>query len=394
MPKDMRAFIAGRFETFVSELGTLVNIDSGSDNLAGVEAVARVLVPRLKAIGFTTRLKKLGTRGVPCLEAFNTSEKETSDILFLGHMDTVFPDDEAVKRPFCVDGSRATGPGVSDMKGGLVLALHTLETLHYAGLLDRLAIRVCFNGDEEVGSKASRRWIEDHALTSRRVFVFEPCRPAHRFVLNRKGGGGFTIEARGVSAHAGAEPEKGANAAVETAYQVLAVQRFNEDAGEGISAHVTVLRSGEKTNIIPDTARAKVDVRVARKDQIDRVESFFRSMPDRTHVPGVSLTVRGSVERPPMEADDRAMALWRLFEKQAESIGLRVDAITTGGCSDGNWASALGIPTIDGMGPIGANAHRPDEYVDLSSVVPQIQLITSVCHTIADENRMDWHGGA
>lgn len=386
MPKDMHAFIAGRVETFISDLETLVNIDSGSDNLAGVETVARVLIPRLKAIGFTTRLKKLGTRGVPCLEAFNTLEKETSDILLLGHMDTVFPDGEAVKRPFCVDGSRANGPGVSDMKGGLVLALHTLETLHDAGLLDRLAIRVCFNGDEEMGSTASRRWIENHALTSSRVFVFEPCRPAYRFVLNRKGGGGFTIEARGVSAHAGVEPERGANAAVETAYQVLAIQRFNEDAEEGISAHVTVLRSGEKTNIIPDTAQAKIDVRVARKDQIDRVESFFRSMPERTHVPGVSLTVRGGVKRPPMEADDRAMALWRLFEKKAESIGLTVDAIATGGCSDGNWSSALGIPTIDGMGPVGGNAHRQDEYVELDSIVPQIELIASVCQSIARQS--------
>jgi glutamate carboxypeptidase len=382
----MKDFIDSRIDTFITDLESLVNIDSGSDNLAGVEAVARALVPRLSAIGFTTRLKKLGTSGVPCLEALNVSEKETSDVLFLGHMDTVFPDGEAVKRPFCVDGHRATGPGVSDMKGGLVLALHTLETLHHAGLLDRLAIRVCFNGDEEVGSAASRRWIEDHARSSRRVFVFEPCRPAHRLVLNRKGGGGFSITARGVSAHAGVEPEKGANAAVEIAHQVLAIQHFNDNAEEGVSAHVTVLRSGEKTNIIPDTALAKVDVRVARKDQIARIESFFRSMPDRTHVPGVSLTVHGGVERPPMEADDRAMALWRLFEKQAESIGLTIEAVTTGGCSDGNFSSALGIPTIDGMGPVGANAHRSDEYVDLSSVVPQIQLITSVCQTIANED--------
>ncbi|WP_319521514.1 M20 family metallopeptidase [uncultured Desulfosarcina sp.] len=386
MPTDIQAFMDGRVEKFISDLETLVNIDSGSDNLAGIEAVARVLDPRLKAIGFTTCLKKLGTQGVPCLEAFNVSEEEKSDILFLGHMDTVFPDNEAAKRPFSMDGRRATGPGVSDMKGGLVLALHTLEALHDAGVLDRLAVRVCFNGDEEVGSKASRRWIENHALNSRRVFVFEPCRPAHRFVLNRKGGGVFTITASGVSAHAGVEPEKGANAAVEIAHQVLAVQRFNDDAEKGISAHVTVLRSGEKTNIIPDKAQAKVDVRVARKDQIARVESFFRSMPDRTHVPGVSLTVRGAVERPPMEADDRAMALWRLFEKKAESIGLTVDATTTGGCSDGNWSSALGIPTIDGMGPVGGNAHRSDEYVDLSSIVPQIQLIASVCQSIARQS--------
>lgn len=386
MPTDIQAFIDGRVEMFISDLENLVNIDSGSDNLVGIEAVAQVLDPRLKAIGFTTCLKKLGKQGIPCLEAFNASEEEKSDILFLGHMDTVFQDDEAAKRPFSMDGCRATGPGVSDMKGGLVLALHTLETLHYAGVLDHLAVRVCFNGDEEVGSKASRRWIEGHALNSRRVFVFEPCRPEHRFVLNRKGGGGFTITARGMSAHAGVEPEKGANAVVEIAHQVCAVQQFNESVGEGISAHVTTIRGGEKTNIIPDEASAYVDVRVSSKNEIEKVEAFFQSLPDHTHVPEVSLTVQGGVDRPPMEPDQQTFELWGMIEDQAANLGMQIEHISTGGCSDGNWSSALGIPTIDGMGIIGANAHRQDEYVELDSILPQIQLIVSVCQSIARQS--------
>ena len=304
--------------------------------------------------------------------------------MFLGHMDTVFPPGEVQKRPFAVDGHRATGPGVCDMKGGLLVALHVLEALHQQGLMERLTLRVCFNGDEEVGSRASRDWIETHARHSRRVFVFEPCRPGHAFVLNRKGGGSFRIKVRGTAAHAGVEPEKGANAAVELAHQVLAVNRFNASAPEGVSAHVTVLQGGEKTNIIPDEAWAKVDVRVARKNQISGVESFFRSLPDSTHVPGVSLRVSGGVGRPPMEADPATMQLWGQFERAAAKMGLGIDAITTGGCSDGNFSSAQGTPTIDGMGPIGANAHRQDEYVDLSSIAPQIQLITSVCQAIVE----------
>ncbi len=382
----MKDFGNNRKDEFISDLENLVNIDSGSDNLAGIEAVARVLMPRLKAVGFATRLEKLGDRGVPCLLAFNGSEAERSDIMFLGHMDTVFSADEAARRPFAVDGRRATGPGVCDMKGGLLLAVHVLEALHQQDLLERLTVRVCFNGDEEVGSTASRGWIETNAQNSRRVFVFEPCRPGHAFVLNRKGGGGFRIMARGTAAHAGVEPEKGANAAVELAHQVLAVDRFNASAPEGVSAHVTVLQGGEKTNIIPDEAWAKVDVRVARKNQIGAVESFFRSLPKNTHVPGVSLRVRGGVGRPPMEADPATMQLWGQFEEAAAKMGLGIDAITTGGCSDGNFSSALGVPTIDGMGPIGANAHRQDEYVELSSIVPQIRLIAAVCRSIAKAN--------
>jgi len=387
MDAKTREWVSGKRDDFVADLRNLVNIDSSSDNPAGIEAVARVLMPRLEAIGLATRLEKLGERGVPGLLAFNGATGEASDIMFLGHMDTVFPPGEVKKRPFAVNGDRATGPGVCDMQGGLLVAVYVLETLHQAGVLDRLKIRVCFNGDEEVGSAASREWIEDHARNSRRVFVFEPCRPGYRFVLQRKGWGGYRIQAQGESAHAGVEPEKGANAVVEIAHQVRAVQQFNEAVGEGISAHVTTIRGGEKTNIIPDEASAYVDVRVSSKNEIEKVAAFFQSLPDHTHVPGVSLNVHGGVDRPPMEPDGQTFELWGMIEEQAASLGIQIERISTGGCSDGNFSSALGIPTIDGMGIIGANAHRQDEYVELDSIVPQIQLIASVCQSIADEGQ-------
>ena len=379
----MQPFISGRVGEFLADLKTLVNIDSGSDHITGIDAVARFLEPRLAALGFSTTLERLGERGVPCLRALNRPLGETRDILFLGHMDTVFPLGEAGRRPFVVDGHRATGPGVCDMKGGLVVVLHVLEALHHAGLLDNLAVGVCFNGDEEVGSGASREWIETHAAGSHRVFVFEPCRPGHRFVLQRKGGGTYTITASGTAAHAGVEPERGANAAVEIAHQVIAVQAFNEGADAGVSAHVTVLSAGERTNIIPHTARATVDVRVASRHQRAQVESFFQSLPDRARVPGVTVAVQGSVDRPPMEADDRSRALWTLIQETAAAMGLPIDSIATGGCSDGNFTSALGVPTIDGMGLIGANAHREDEYVEVDSIVPQVHLVAAVCEAIA-----------
>ena len=387
----MNAFIAGRVDDFISDLETLVNIDSSSDNIGGIAAVAQFLSRRLEAIGFSIRLEKFGERGVPCLQASNRPTEKPFDVMFLGHMDTVFPTGEAEKRPFAADGARATGPGVCDMKGGLLVALHVLEALYHEGALDQLSICVCFNGDEEVGSGSSRRWIEDHARNSQRVFVFEPCRPGNRFVLQRKGGGGYTITARGTSAHAGVEPEKGANAAVEIAHQTVAIQQFNDLAGEGTSAHVTVIQAGDKTNIIPDTARALVDVRVAVKRQVVPVESFFQSLPDHTHIAGVTLSVSGSVDRPPMEPDERTMQLWTLIQEQAVETGLTIESISTGGCSDGNYTSSQGAPTIDGMGLVGANAHRRDEYVELGSIVPQIRLIFSVCKAIAQEKKSAEH---
>jgi glutamate carboxypeptidase len=379
----MDAFITGRVGDFIDDLETLVNIDSSSDNIAGIAAVAEFLSRRLEAIGFSTLLKKFGDRGVPCLQASNRSVAQPFDVMFLGHMDTVFPTGEVQKRPFATEGNRATGPGVCDMKGGLLVALHVLEALHHEGLLNRLSICVCFNGDEEVGSGSSRPWIEAHARNSQRVFVFEPCRPGNQFVLQRKGGGGYTVTARGTSAHAGVEPEKGVNAAVEIAYQTIAIQQFNDQAGEGTSAHVTVIQAGEKTNIIPDTARAVVDVRVAVKRQVVPVESFFQSLPDHTHIPGVRLSVSGGIDRPPMEPDEQTMQLWTLIQEQALEAGLTIESISTGGCSDGNYTCAQGAPTIDGMGLVGGNAHRMDEYVELDSIVPQVRLIASVCKVIA-----------
>jgi glutamate carboxypeptidase len=379
----MKANSCSRSDSFIHDLKTLVNIDSGSDHIAGIEKVAHFLAPRLEAIGLTVCLEKLGDRGVPCLQAGNVAADQKADLLMIGHMDTVFSAGEVQRRPFAVAGDRATGPGVCDMKGGLLMALHVLETLHGRGLLDRLSVKVCFNGDEEVGSRASRAWIQAQAVSSRRAFVFEPCRPGYRFVLKRKGGGSFRITATGMSAHAGVEPELGANAAVEIAHQILTVQKFNQRAGDSVSANVTVIAGGTKTNIIPDAARASVDVRVARKRDIAPVESFFASLPDRTHVPGVRVSVSGGVGRPPMEADERTMQLWDLFERSAAEAGIQIGHIATGGCSDGNFASAVGTPTIDGMGLVGGNAHRPDEYVDLSCIDPQIQLIAGVCQAIA-----------
>jgi glutamate carboxypeptidase len=387
MKVDVHAFITGRVEKFISDLETLVNIDSSSENTAGIGAVAHFLGKRLETIGFSSRLEKLGDRGVPCLRAWNRPPADRFDILFLGHMDTVFPTGEVKKRPFAVDADRATGPGVCDMKGGLLVALHVLETLHHEGVLEHLSVGVCFNGDEEIGSGSSRGWIETHARNSDRVFVFEPCRPGHRFVLQRKGGGGFRITARGTSAHAGVEPEKGANAAVEIAHQVVAVQGFNDCAADGTSANVTVIGGGKKTNIIPDEAWASVDVRVARKRDMAPVELFLKSLPAHTHVPGVTLSVSGSVDRPPMESDDRTLDLWHQIEVEALKRGMKVASIATGGCSDGNFTSAQGVPTVDGMGLVGANAHRRDEYVELNSIVPQVELIASVCKTIARQKQ-------
>jgi len=371
------------YDPFVHDLETIVNIDSSSDLPSGIDTVAGFFQQRLTPLGFTVRIHHFGEKGIPCLEAVNGSGTEPFDIMFMGHMDTVFPPGEVARRGFSIKGNNAFGPGVCDMKGGLLVALHALEALHTQGILNQLRVCVTFNGDEETGSVASRSWVRKMAQKSHRVFVFEPCRPGYRFVLSRKGGGWFHVTARGRAAHAGADVQNGANAVVGLAGHVTAIHHTLNNNEVGTTAQVTVMHGGDKVNIIPDVATASVDVRIEKMAEKERVETFFASLPHQETLPGVTVSVTGSVDRPPMVPDEKAHGVWEMIRAVAAQIGIDADYIATGGCSDGNFTSAVGTPTIDGMGLVGAHSHRADEYVELTAVVPMICIVAGTCRAIA-----------
>ena len=383
----MKQYIKTRHEKFITDFKTIVNIDSSSDNKSGIEKVALFFEKRFAGIGFDTQVLFLGDKKVPCLYAEHQPSKKPFDIMFLGHMDTVFPTGEVEKRPFSITGNRAFGPGVCDMKGGLLVVLHVLETLKYEGILDSLSVCVAFNGDEETGSNASKDWIMSLAKKSLRTFVFEPCRPGYRFVLQRKGGGWFQVIVKGQEAHAGADPEKGINAVVELAHQIVKINQLNQNEME-TSAQVTVIRGGDKVNIIPNKAEASVDVRILKIDEKKRIEDFFNTLGDTPFLKGSKISVQGHINRPPMEPGDATRKLWELIRSTGEKIGLPMEAISTGGCSDGNYTSAAGTPTIDGMGIVGANSHRADEYADLDSIDNIVLLVAQVCKTIGQKDEL------
>ncbi len=219
---------ASRYDLFLRDLETIVNLDSGSGHAPGLAAVAGFFQQRFERLGWHTRRIEFDAGAVPCLEVVNRRGLGTDarlDFLFLGHMDTVFPQGTAARRPFSVRDGRAWGPGVCDMKGGLVTMLHAAEAAEQAGIAGALSIGMAFNSDEEVGSQGSRPWFEALAARSRRVLVFEPCRATGHRVLQRKGVADYEIRCLGRAAHAGVEPEKGANAVLELARQVLAPGR-------------------------------------------------------------------------------------------------------------------------------------------------------------------------
>ncbi|MCD4720109.1 MAG: M20 family metallopeptidase [Desulfobacula sp.] len=385
----MKHYIGTRHQQFLTDFQTIVNIDSSSDNKDGIKKIARFFEKRFSNIGLDTKILFLGKDKVPCLYAEHRPEKKPPkkkfDVMFLGHMDTVFPTGEVEKRPFSIKGNKAFGPGVCDMKGGLLVVLHVLETLKHEGILDSLSVCVAFNGDEETGSNASKDWIMSTAEKSLRTFVFEPCRPGYRFVLQRKGGGWFHVIVKGQEAHAGADPEKGINAVVELAHQIVEINKLNQNDME-TSAQVTVITGGDKVNIIPNRAEASVDVRILKLEEKERVETFFKTIQDRSCLKGSKIIVQGRINRPPMEPGDGTRKLWELIRSTGQEIGLLMEAISTGGCSDGNYTSATGTPTIDGMGIVGANAHRADEYAELDSIDNMVLLVSQVCKAIGEKN--------
>ena len=376
-----------RFERFLEDFEAIVNIDSSSANPEGVHRVAEFLQARLDALGLETNLDHLGQDGVPCLKACTPSRNGRYDFLLLGHMDTVFPPGEAAKRPFRIQDGRAFGPGVNDMKGGLLLAVNALETLNEQDALKDLAICLAFNGDEETGSTASRPWIEDMAAHCDHVLVFEACHPGYHYVTRRKGSIRVKVVAHGQSAHAGGVPQKGVNAVLELAHQVCRIHELNH-SNSGITAQCTIFHGGDCLNVVPDRAETEVDVRVGTREESERVKAFFEALPKTAIHPDASIEIIFDEQRPPMEYSPASEALWEIVRKQAQKLDLAPEAIGSGGCSDGNWTAAMGIPTLDGMGPVGANSHREDEYMELDSILPTLAVAVKTMKQFIDSGQL------
>ncbi len=378
--------IVSRYDQFMTDLETIVNIDSGSHYPAGLDKVAGFFQERFDKIGWMTTRHAFDGGKVPCLEVANRPldrDDLAFDLLFIGHMDTVFKEGTASARPFSKDDKRAYGPGVCDMKGGLVTMLHVAEILQRAGAADNIAIAMAFNSDEEIGSRISRPWYEGLASKSRCVFVFEPWRATGERLLHRKGGGVFQVTCHGRAAHAGVAPEEGANAVIELAHQILAVNELAR-IDRGTTVNVTVISGGTAANVIPDIAEASVDVRIAEADEAQRIEEGFQDLGRNIHTPDVRVEVAGGINRMPMVPSEKTFQLWEQIKTIGEAIGIDMKLTTTGGCSDGNFTASLGIPTIDAMGIRGGGAHSLDEYIELDSIVPNVHLMCEIVKGFAD----------
>jgi glutamate carboxypeptidase len=302
-------------------------------------------------------------------------------VLLLGHYDTVWPAGTLERWPFAVDGDCATGPGVCDMKAGIVQLLAALSLVPRAA---RTRVGLLLTGDEESGSVTSRPLIEQEARRSGAVLVCEPSTPQGALKVARKGGSIYRLTARGRAAHAGVEPHRGVNATVEVAHQVLAVRDFASEA-DGTSVTPTVLSGGTTTNTVPESATVCVDVRAWTRDELDRVDRMIRALVPR--LPEAVLNVDGGVNRYPL-ASHVALPLLDVARQIARELGLPVPVgAHAPGASDGNFTAALGVPTLDGLGAVGGGSHARGEYIDLARMPERIALLAALVARLADTPR-------
>lgn len=363
-------------EKYIHELQTLVNVDCGTQTIAGVAHVAAVMRDLWLQEGWQTELVDLGSAVGPALLVTNKPQAAQYDVLLVGHLDTVFPPGTVAERPMSRDEHRLYGPGVSDMKSGLLNILWAMRTLP-SEHLSRLSIAVAMNPDEETGSVHSSEWIAALAKRARCVLVCEAARADGSLVKARKGVGGYQLTFDGVASHAGNEPEKGRSAITAFANSVLAINALT-DITRGTTLNVGVVQGGSAANVVAAKLRAELDVRFWDNEEYDRVHHALQSLCQQGFLDGVTTRLTRVSHKPAMAANEETQKLMALVERAGQEEAIAVTWQAVGGGSDANLTASLGIPTLDGLGPVGAGFHGVDEWLDIASIEPRIRLLTRI----------------
>lgn len=358
-------------------LGRLVNVDSGSTDVSGVERVSEIMAGELSAMGFDVQLLR-GTRYAPTLYA--TRGPQDRSVMLMGHMDTVFPAGTAARRPFAADevSQTARGAGVVDMKAGLALLIYALRAACASDSRgSAVGLRVFLNADEEPGSPESRAHLPAVLSGVECVFLLEPPDAEGKLVLARRGVGVFHIQAVGKAGHAA--EGVGANAAHALVRALEAVIGL-QNAERGTSVNVGLLSGGVGPSIVPDAAEAIVDIRVASVAEQERIECALARVAEAEYPSGTGVSAQGRFHRPPMEPVPGTDRLQDLIVSVAKELGSVVafEPQPRGGASDGNLVTSLGVRCIDGMGPVGGGSHTDGEWVDLASLRARTQLLSGV----------------
>ena len=364
-------------QKMIALLKKLVETESPSHDKKAVDRVGAILTEASQNLGATITVHPQEKRGNQILAEWQApgSKSQKKGILLLGHMDTVFPLGTLDRMPFYERDDKIYGPGVLDMKGGLVIGLSAIEKLRATDAMPDRPISMLFTSDEEVGSQTSRALIEKLAMKAELVLVLEPALVDGSIKTWRKGTGVFTLRVQGRAAHAGGAHEKGRNAIEEIAHQILAIQSLTDYAKE-TTLNVGTIRGGTASNVVPEFAEVAIDLRIMQAGEFAHIEKALKSL--KPALEGTSLEIIGGLNRPPMPFDETMRKTFDKAQVTAKREGITLKASGTGGASDANFVAPLGIPVLDGLGTVGEGLHSSREYIFTKSLREKSALLTAL----------------
>ncbi|ETT05488.1 M20 family metallopeptidase [Providencia alcalifaciens] len=355
-------------------LKQVVNIESGSYDKEGVDNHAAFWCERYQSMGFEVEVipnEKLGNN----YRIYYPST--TPEILILLHLDTVFPKGTVAERPFSIEGDRAYGPGVIDMKGSHVMVHQVIKQL-YATQDERYKkIEVLLNCDEEIGSISSRTVIEQCAKGKRYALVMEPARANGAIVSARRGVGTYVLTIQGKASHSGIAPEAGISAIQELTYKIQSLHALSQH-DKGLSVNVGLISGGTSVNTVAPNARAEIDVRISSEQQGVEIDKKVREVCSQPVLEGIQLSLTGGINRPPMAKTVESAELIDIIKQEANKLAITLEDVSTGGGSDASFTAGVGTPTVDGLGPIGGYQHSDKEYLEIPSLTERAQLFFNV----------------
>jgi glutamate carboxypeptidase len=375
-------YFSKRKEEIIKEIQHLVEFETPSGDVGRIAVMVEYLVKLLKDLG--AEVKIITTQGGSSIYArfegvSNNSTNSKETLLLVGHCDTVWPVGTLNRRPFEIRDGRIYGPGVFDMKSGLVLILEAIRGLKDLNRSFKRPVEIFFSCDEEQGSHSTREIIEELAKKAKAALVLEPCLPGGRVKTARKAIGQYYLTAKGCSAHAGVAPEKGLSAIEELAHQIIKLHSLT-DHNKGISVNVGVINGGTMSNVVAAEAFAEIDVRFWTSEQEKEIVKELEKI--KPILPGAEVKLTGKINRPPLERSEKIVALYEHAKAISKELGHDLGEGKTGGGSDGNFIAALGIPVLDGLGPDGDGPHAEYEHVLIENLAVRTALISRLIETI------------
>ena len=374
--KRLLEYFQTRESEIINSIREFVDIESPSFDEQGSRNAVSSLVKEAEKLRCDLTIEQVFREGFGwhlLIHAF-TNQNQVKPAMLLGHTDTVHPRGSFRQNPTRIETDKFYGCGIFDMKTNCVLMLEILRAFSELSLTPPRPITILLSCDEEIGSATGRELVEREAAKSEFCLVCEPSATG-KVKTGRKGTAMFQIKARGIPAHAGLEPEKGASAILELAKQIPKIQRLN-DYGKGTTANVCLISGGTASNVIPEYAECAVDVRFTSMSEARRIENEIKNLQPTDAK--VSLEITGDINRPPLERNEKTLALYKQAQEIADQMNYKLDETQVGGASDGNFVAALGVPVLDGLGVAGDGAHTNYEHILVSDIAPRAALIASM----------------